>query len=43
MIAKCHENEHKYEFARCTGGEEIYECKHCGDEIRQYADLCSGG
>lgn len=43
MAIMCKPGEHEYQFVKCANGEEVYECRHCGDEHRQYADLCSGG
>lgn len=41
---KCREGECVPEFHKCSYGEAIYTCKHCGEEvIRQPEDTCSGG
>lgn len=44
MALKCKPGECQEEFSRCTYGEAVYVCRHCGDEMyRQPEDLCSGG
>lgn len=43
MGVMCREGECEPEFYKCSGGEAIYNCRHCGKElIRQPEDHCGG-